>query len=277
MGTFDVAGQAFTKELDPHSLRLGYNHGDHDFGIKWAAQNGKSVVFMLGYGVGIDAKTPNGRQAYANRSANLAQTYGNKVQYYEVWNEWNGGFGLPCNWREPPCNDAAMYTDLLCKTYTAIKAVRPSAMVVGGAVANASKAFISGMLDAGAGNCMDMLSLHIYIYGQKSPGNVARNAPASEGAAKLIKIVTDRENLIKQKTGRTIPILVTEAGFHGTDEQLGAEYVTELYKQAQAVPFIEGIWWYALEDAGKGTFGLVRSNNTKKPAFAAYQEVAREY
>jgi len=274
-GTFDAAGQAFTKELGAHSIRLGYNHGNHNFGINWAAQNGKSVVFMLGYGVGCNAKTASGRQCYADRSAQLVQTYGSKVKYYEVWNEWNGGFGLGCNWKEPPCNDAAMYTDLLCRTYNAIKAVRPSAIVVGGSVAGANERFVRGMLDAGAGDCMDMLSVHLYIYRQGWPGHVPSDAPASVGVDRFIEVINARENLVRAKTGRTIPILVSEAGFHGANEQLGADYITELYKRAQTVPFLEGIWWFQLADARKGKFGLLRNNNIKKPSFAAFQVAAK--
>ncbi len=90
-GSFDAAGQAFTKELGAHSVRVGYNHGDHNFGVNWAAENGVGVLFFLGYSQGCNPKTASGRQCYADRSAGLAQKYGNKVQYYEVWNEWNGG------------------------------------------------------------------------------------------------------------------------------------------------------------------------------------------
>ena len=50
-GTFDAAGQAFTKELGVHSIRVGYNHGNHNFGVNWAAQNGMGVLFLLGYSV----------------------------------------------------------------------------------------------------------------------------------------------------------------------------------------------------------------------------------
>ena len=83
-----------------------------------------------------------------------------------------------------------------------------------------------------------------------------------------------RENLVKAKTGWTIPILVTEAGFHGADDQREADFITELYERSSAVPFIEGIWWYKLKDGSKGSFGLVRNDNTKKWAFFAFQAAA---
>ncbi|MGH7944224.1 MAG: hypothetical protein ACREF9_04350 [Opitutaceae bacterium] len=279
----DVILPNLTKELAPQSIRVGYEHGDHDFAINWAAENGIGVLFFLGYGKECDATTESGRQCYADRSAKLAKKYGDKVQYYEVWNEWNGGFGLgKLGWNKPPANDAAMYTDLLRRTYKAIKAVRPDAIIVGGSIAGANETFLSGMLDAGAGDCMDMLAIHLYVYRQGWPAHVAADAPGATGANRFIQIATERYNLVKKRTGKDMKILVTEAGFHSfTNENLAADYLTELYQRARTVPFIEGIWWYNLRDhikAKKGElsrFGLVDINNVRKPAFAAFKAAAQ--
>ncbi len=283
-GTFDAAGQALTQELGTHSIRAAYKHGDHDFVVNWAAQRGIGVLFFLGYSQGCNPTTASGRQCYADRSAQLAQKYGNKVQYYEVWNEWNGGLGLGRGWPAcfPTCKDAAMYTDLLCRTYKAIKAVRPSAKVVGGVTAGTHTDFIRRMLDAGAGNCMDMVSVHPYVYHASAQFKVPVNAPTSVGANKFIEAITAVHDLVKQKTGKDMKILVTEEGKSdhrkSSNEQLTADYLTELYNRAPFIPFLEGIWWFCLEDppsdpSAVGT-GLVRSNNTKKPAFAAFQAAA---
>ena len=282
-GTFDAAGQAFTTELGPHSLRLGYKHGDHNFGVNWAAQHGIGVLFLLGYSQGCNPTTASGRQCYADRSAALAQTYGNKVQYYEVWNEWNGGIGLGCKWNQPntPCVDVPMYTDLLCRTYRAVKAVQPNAIIVGGAVAGADTTFIGKMLDAGAGNCMDMISVHTYVYG-RAKYSVPYNSPAPVGVDKFVEAITDVHNLVKRKTGKTMRVLVTEGGRsdlgQSLNEQLTADYITELYRRAPSIPFLEGIWLFCLEDHpnNRHGYGLVRNNNAKKPGFAAYQAAAKK-
>jgi len=289
-GTFDAAGQAFTQELGTHSIRVAYKHGDHDFSVNWAAQRGIGVLFMLGYGKECGSPTTaSARQCYTNRSASLARTYGSKVQHYEVWNEWNGGLGLGKNPAcLPTCRDAVMYTDLLCRTYKAIKAVRPSAIVVGGAMAGVDIPFITRMLNAGAGNCMDMISVHPYVYfglGTWNPYDVpSHNSPASVGVNKFVEAITAAENLVKQKTGRTIPIVVTEEGRsdrgRSSEEQLSADYITELYNRAPSVPFLKGIWLFCLEDPpsdpSAAVLGLLRSNNTKKRGFAAYQAAANK-
>ena len=287
-GTFDAAGQAFFKELGAHSIRVGYGHGDHDFKVNWAAQNGMGVLLFLGYGKECGTPTTaSARQCYADRSASLARTYGNKVQYYEVWNEWNGGLGLGrypgCL---PTCADAVMYTDLLCRTYKAVKAVQPNATIVGGATAGTHTAFIGRMLDAGAGNCMDVVSVHPYVYhiGSSQFRVPLVDSPASVGVDKFVEAVTAVHNIVKQKTGKDMKILVTEEGKsdrrNSANEQLTADYITELYDRAPKIPFLEGIWWFCLKDPGSDPaavgYGLVRSNNTKKRGFAAYQAAANK-
>ena len=278
VGNFDAAGQGFVKELGAHSVRLGYNHGDHDFVINWAAENGKSVLLMLGYGEGCDPTTAAGRQCYADRSANLAQTYGSKVKYYEVWNEWNGGFGLNCTWNEAgtPCVDGAMYTDLLCRTHNAIKAVQPNAKIIGGATAGVDTTFIGKMLEAGAAQCMDMVSVHPYVY-TTTRYSVPYNSSGTTGANKFAEAVTAVNDLVKSKTTKIIPVVASEDGRSDkndtSNEQLTADYVTALFNKASTLSFLEGIWWYALEDydAHAPGYGLVRSDTTKKPSFAAFK------
>ncbi len=274
----DDAFKSFTLELGAHSVRTEFPHEKNN--IEWAAQNGKSVVLMLGYGKGCNAKTASGRQCYADRSAQLVQTYGNKVEYYEVWNEWHGQFGPYGDWKQNQPRSAE-YTDLLCRTYDAIKAVAPNARVAGGVIAGASETALRGILDNGAGDCMDVLSLHYYPYRQNLPGHVPANAPGAVGAQSVIDIMTARYNLFKARTGKDIPVILTETGFHGNGDgpdRLEAEFLTELYRRAAAVPFLEGIWWFQLKDNPiiGTTFGLLRGNDTKKPAFDAYKAVARD-
>lgn len=277
----NAINRGLTLDLAPHSIRVAFAHGDHDFNVAFAAQNGIGVVFMLGYGEGCQPTTQAGRQCYADRSAGLAQKYGDKAQYYEVWNEWNGNFGPYGGFQE---NNKRFreYTDLLCKTHKAIKAVRPSAKVAGGVIGGANPEFLTGMLDSGAGDCMDVLSLHIYPYRRDWPGHVAEDAPGSVGAAKLVQVVNDRQALVRLKLGRNIPIIITETGLpvENFPESLMADYLTELYKQAANLPFLEGVWWYYLRDhvrvSGEvSKSGLVRLDGTKRPAFESFKSAAR--
>lgn len=270
-GTFDSAGQAFTKDLGIHSIRVAYNHGDYDAGVNWAAQNGIGVLFSFGYGGNCNATTAAGRQCYADRSANLVRRYGNKVHYWEVWNEWNGGIGLG-RWPTclPSCQDAAMYTDLLCRTYRAVKAAKPDAVMVGGATAGADIPFLTRMMAAGAGRCMDMISVHPYPFSQHSKISAPIGSSATVLANTFIEAV--------KATGRLasgMPILVSEEGLlDSLDEQRSADYLAQIYRRSGEMPQLRGIWWFSIEDVGTGRYGVLRSNNTKKPAFFALKAAA---
>lgn len=261
---------------------MSYNHGDHDFAVNWAAQRGIGVTFFLGYSAGCNPATAAGRQCYADRSAALAQKYGNKVQYYEVWNEWNGGLGLggypAC---QPNCTDKAMYTDLLCRTYRAIKAVRPTATVAGGVTAGVDMNFLTGMFNAGAKNCMDAVAVHPYPY---NPSTGVYHVPYTSGGAagvnKFVESINAVNNLVIQRTGKPMPILVTETGRSDggqvAQRQLTTDFLTALYAKALTgtIPSLGGIWWFGLEDYSKQQWGLLQSNNVKKSSFQAFQSAA---
>lgn len=276
----NVVNQNLTKELNPDALRIAFNHGDHDAYVNFAFVNNKTVVFMLGYGEGCPVTTSTGRQCYANRSAELADKYKNKVQYWEVWNEWNGNFGPYGGFSE---NNVRFeeYTDLLCKTYKAIKAVRPDAKIAGGVIAGANEKFLIGMLSSGAGNCMDILSLHIYPYRKDWPGHVAEDAPGIVGAQKVVQVVTDRNNLVKQMISRSIPIIISETGLPVTNfpESLQSDYLTAVYKELSSL--VEGVWWFILKDFVRADgdiakAGLVRLDNSKRPAFEAFKALPKK-
>ena len=249
-GKFDAAGQAFTKELGAHSVRLQcYSPPELQFLHQLGGPKRHWGPFLR-LRSGCNITTASGRQCYADRFANFARKYGSKIQYYEVWNEWNGGFGLG-RWPAclPTCADGVMYTDLLCRTYRAVKAVRPSAKVVGGATARIDMSFITKMLNAGAGNCMDALSVHPYVWGAPTWNYyVPIDSPASVGVNKFIEAITAAENLVQQKTGKIIPIAVTEDNRRdnktSASQRLSAAYITELYRRAPSIPFLEGIWLF---------------------------------
>lgn len=267
-----------------------WNVQGKDTVINDLASRGVSVIWGLWYqNVGLYGSITSdlGRQGYANYAKAAAQHFGNKVKYYEVWNEWNGMYGPSRVWNKPPNNVPAEYVKLLCAAYPAIKSGNPNAIVVGGATANVHTSWISGMLDAGAGNCMDMISVHPYVYGGGRAASVTLPLSTSVDVAsdEFIKQLVDLENLIKQKTGKTIPILVTEDGVGANSNpqyaQKIADYLTQIYTKSKAHSFIHGIWWFAfssLAEFGVPKFtgwDMVTPSGQKRPAFFAFQSIAK--
>lgn len=109
---------------------------------------------------------PDDYDDFANFSATVAERYRGRIHYYQIWNEpniypeWGEQFVSPEN-----------YTDLLCRTYEAIKAVDPEAVVLSGTLAPTSEVsgrdfndflFLQRMYDAGARDCFDVLTVQGY-------------------------------------------------------------------------------------------------------------------
>ncbi len=109
---------------------------------------------------------PDDVQDYVNFAVAVAERYRGRVHHYQIWNEPN----IYPEWGEQTVDPEA-YTDLLCRTYRALKAVDPSIVVISGALAPtvsldgrdmSDLIFLQRMYDAGAGACFDVLSVQGY-------------------------------------------------------------------------------------------------------------------
>jgi hypothetical protein len=108
---------------------------------------------------------PANPKPYANFVTDLIKRYKGKVHAIEVWSGANVWF----NWGHEPLT-AASYTDLLCATFSAVKAVAPDVVVVSGgpeptnindgAVAVDDTVYLQKMYQAGAMACFDALGAH---------------------------------------------------------------------------------------------------------------------
>lgn len=113
-----------------------------------------------------DFGPPDDLQDFVNFAVAVAQRYQGRVQHFQIWNEPNLGF----EWGERPV-DPERYTELLCRTYDALKAVDPEIVVITGALAPTIDLsgynlmdfiYLQRMYDAGAGACFDVLSVQGY-------------------------------------------------------------------------------------------------------------------
>lgn len=109
---------------------------------------------------------PDDFQDFVNYAVAVADRYAGRLHYYQVWNEPN----IYPEWGEQFVDPEA-YTDLLCRTYAALKAVDPHIVVVSGAIAPTISldgmnvmdvVFLQRMYDAGAGACFDVLAAQGY-------------------------------------------------------------------------------------------------------------------
>lgn len=290
-GGMNASGLVHLQELKPHSLRIGWRQGNYQPNVDFAVANNMSFIFGFGDdkgGAGLpacDVTTTVGRQCWADRAATVVGQLGsNQAKYYSVWNEWNGLEGPYPTQAE---NNArfAEYTDLLCKTHAAVRAVRPEAQIAGGVIAGSNPGFLADILSAGAGACMEVLDLHLYVYRQGWPGHVQPGDPASVAVDRFIEVIDQRAATLHAAVGFPMKIIVSEAGFHGVDNEvldgprMGA-YVQELYSRTRVHPHLAGVWWFKLRqhieaDGGLNQHGLVRPDDSKRqPAFDNFKAAA---
>lgn len=212
---------------------------------------------------------PNDPDAFAAYAANLARRYP-QIQAWEVWNEPNNSFF----WR--PAVEAEDYVELLAKTYRAVKAANPLAMVILGGLSPGNNEsspdtvpaadFLSLLYQSGGGRFFDAVGYHGYGEG----------APSTWLPAALlgIRYVMDANGDLAK------PVWITEIGYYtqglgAVTEQVQAEYLQDARSFLRRSRDVERMYWYTLRDANGSAdpeynYGLFRANGTPKPAVQAF-------
>jgi hypothetical protein len=113
-----------------------------------------------------DFAPPDDYQDFVNFAVAVAERYQGRIRYYQIWNEPNANQ----EWGNAPVNPE-QYTDLLCRTYTALKAVDPDIVVISAPLSPTVELsdrnlnefiFLQRMYDAGAGACFDVMAAQGY-------------------------------------------------------------------------------------------------------------------
>ena len=165
-------------------------HGRGDFedrrndpeGVDAWAKYDEIVALAEQYGLGILARLDNPPewaqaadgnfappadvQDFVNYAVAVAERYKGQITTYQVWNEPN----IYPEWGEQAVDPEA-YTELLCRTYDALKAVDPNITVLSGALSPtvaltgrdlSDLVFLQRMYEAGAADCFDALAVQGY-------------------------------------------------------------------------------------------------------------------
>jgi hypothetical protein len=183
---------------------------------------------------------------------------------WEIWNEPNLGNVF---WK--PARDPVAYTNLLAQSYTSIKAADPNAVVVAGAIANATgtqtfddgvtmamQLFLTQMYAAGAKGHFDVLSLHLYA----TPDGI--NTSGQYGALRNLEAA--HAKMVANGDGNK-KIWSTESGA-STGEVTAAvqqqDYIdyTNLWP---TYPYAERLWFHTMTDLG----GPIANSSAKETGF----------
>jgi hypothetical protein len=246
--------------------------------MQMLGKRGDKPLVILAYGNkfydgGGFPTSAEGIAAYSRYAGFVAGTLRDSVRQFEVWNEWNSGFGSKPKKRS---GGAAAYVKLLAPAARAIRAANPDAKVIGGVTAGVDLAWIREFIAAGGLEHLDAISVHSYT--------LFRYRVNPEGA---IRSLDKLHALLKAaEPDRDIPVYVTEMGWptnegtHGVTERDAAKYLMRFTVLARSRPWIAGVWWYDLIDDGASNskpehrFGLVRPDLAPKAAFSAARMVA---
>ncbi len=193
----------------------------------------------------------------------ISKTLAGKVGVYEIWNEPDI---KPFNAKDATAKD---YTLLLKEAYKTIKKNDPDVKVAGGALAF-DGSFLEEMLKNGAGEYMDILSIHYYL-GKDAPERNARER------------LDEKRKILKKFGYCDMPIWVTETGWANSnvDEITQAKFIIRnavLYEDFLLDNGIEGQYIsYELHDSNvtneqlggaayESSLGLVKYDYTPKIA-----------
>ena len=222
--------------------------------------------------------TQEGIEAYARYCEATAAAFKNKHGYFEIWNEWDAGFGgklTPCADRMTP----ESYLNVVKVVYPRLKKAAPEAIILAGAVTGGGvrNGWVDKLVKAGIMNYCDAVSIHSYC---------SKDGGTPEMWHKWM--VDLEQRLTKLNGNREVPLYITEMGWptqiggrDATSRMNSAAYLARTLLLARTLPFIKGIWWYDHQDDGwkykfnEDNFGIQRPDQTPKPAWFAMRDVNR--
>ncbi|MBN8217999.1 MAG: hypothetical protein J0L75_15260 [Spirochaetes bacterium] len=253
---------------------------------EWAAElqrtldHGMKTICILDYANkfyddGGYPRSPEAVEGFCRYAEAVVSALKDKVTYWQVWNEWDGGCGMAGKGR----GDAESYVKLLAAVYPRIKKIHPESIVLANSVCTGD-AFLLKTVELGALKSCDALSLHTYFYGD--PQKTMENH--------WYPRMTNLDRVLREANGgKAFPLYATEIGFptqtdpRGCTEDAAAENLSKLYLLAMGLPYVKGVWWYDFRDDGwdakynENNFGMVRRDLTPKLAYFAYRDIANAF
>ncbi|MDB6142648.1 MAG: beta-xylosidase-like protein [Pseudomonas sp.] len=252
----DTVWQTYLSQAKDHRLRpllvLGYGNQFYDNNAK--------------------PRDPQIRAAFANYAKFVSRKLGDRVGFYEIWNEWDG---------EAPGDEqlSSDYAKLVAETAHHIRSQNKEVKILAGAITSKGidMGFANRLIEADVLSNVDGLSLHPSVYCR----NVERHTPEH-----WISWLRDVDADLRSIANQPVPLYITEMGWPsnegkcGVDEQTQAAYLARSFFLARTVPDIKGMWWYDLTNDGvdrsdlKQNFGLLTQDMQIKPAYRALKIIS---
>jgi hypothetical protein len=224
------------------------------FLARWASADGGSRRFPI-----------KDMQFWRDYVSDLVQRYHHDIKYWEVWNEFDGGFaenGTP-----------QIYADLVREASRSAKAIDPTAKI-GMSVANFDVNFLDAAIKAGAAGQFDYICVHPYE---------KLNALQEDGEIGFLSMSTTLREMLKANNQPVdLPLWITELGSQtpvSADAKADGRQATLLakaYLLAIAAGFQRVFWFEARGPAyDKGMdHGLIRADFSLRPSYTALKTLS---
>lgn len=222
--------------------------------------------------------TDEGRQGFANYGKFLMGYFGDRIKAFEIYNEFNIGFGD--RGTGPADSRPDYYYPLLKTTYETMKTADPDKILAGMTTSNVPIPWMEEVFKLGGMNNLDVITVHPYQF-PKNPEN-------------LVKDLDKLKDLIrKYNNGELKPIWLTEIGYPthavaaGVNEKVQADYLVRTFVVALANGVGKVFWYDLMNDGVNATnlehnYGIIynakdeRGKHTPKPAYASMGAMARQ-
>ena len=266
----DILWQHNESEKGKPEVKPNYMHTIDGF-----YEEDTEINFILDYGNnfydnGRAPYTEEGLEAYCNYCRAVAETLKGRITRYEIWNEYNLGFGRSnCSPEE--------YTWMLKSAYKTLKEVDPNIIVSAGVTCGTAPEWLRRMLEAGAYDYFDKFSIHPYCGVTDTTYADERQGQAEANVQSCIDVI--------KEYGPEKPVWISEMGWTSTgyncatrEEQAAA--ITRLFATSETSDIIDGLIFYDFRNDGINNFdmecnwGLIEAQgsivpNAAKEAYAA--------
>lgn len=229
---------------------------------------------------------PANPEDYANFVATLARAWGSHVTAFEIWNEEDASRF----WTGAP--DPAAYVELLRVTYPAVKAADPQATVVLGGLTGNDYEFLEGVYAAGGKGYFDAVGVHTdtacdilspYEYLRDPDERMNPDSFLAYREVRKVMLANGDEKPIwmTELSWRTTSAICPEGAWagqkpEGVTEAQQATDLTQAYHCLAQDPYVKVALWFPIEDEGSVLSGLMRSDGSHKPSFAAMHDYVQK-
>jgi hypothetical protein len=270
-----------------------YDWAGYDRLVELCRRHGVLVFGDLVYAPDFhDPRTPAGVEAYCAFARAAVKRYAGKADYWQIWNEPNGGY-----WK----GSADEYARLLAASGKAVHEANPKAKVLGLNSAFCDVRFAEAILKQVPNDCFDIACFHPYrppsapedkfdwwmLDQYVKSWNKTRLTPEYPLVRMTYLEQADELSKVLGTFGAPKPLWVTEMCWnthihpYGVSELRQADLLVRLYVLGLASRKVEKVFWWTLADTGTRQFdqadmvGLMRVDLSPKYSYHAYAFMTR--